>query len=61
MHKRMQFNDYSYIFLKAISFLNIVFFIQIFFCKLIQWKQNRLFHVSCFFTNKTENGKTTIT
>jgi len=38
-------------------FLNIVFFIQIFFCKLIQWKQNRLFYVSCVFANKLEHGK----
>jgi len=37
-------------FLKPILFLNIVFFIQIFFFKLIQWKQNRLFHV--VFANK---------
>jgi len=34
-------------FSKPISYLNIVFFIQIFFCKLIQLKQNRLFYVSC--------------
>jgi len=48
-------------FLKPISFLNIVFFIHIFFCKIIQWKQNQLFHVSCVFANKVEHGKTTIT
>jgi len=48
-------------FLKPILFLNIVFFIQLFFCKLIQWKQKRLLHVSCVFANKIEHGKTTIT
>jgi len=32
---------------KPISFLNIVFFVQILTCKFIQWKQDRLFHVSC--------------
>jgi len=40
-------------FLKPISFLSIVFFIQIFFCK-------TLFHVSCVFANKIEHGITTI-
>jgi len=46
-----------FIFFKPISFLNIVFFIQIFFRKLIQWKQNRLCHVSFVFANKIEHGK----
>jgi len=59
MHKRMQFNAYIYIFyfLKPILYLNIVFFIQIFFYKLIQWKQNRPFYVSCVFAKQNRAWK----
>jgi len=43
----MQFNAYIYIFefFKTLIILKHRLFHQIFFCKLIQWKQNRLFHV----------------